>query len=70
MEKAPPAGAGVETTPVNGLGDDAFYLKTAGETMLYVKKAKLEFFVLVHGFPVDQVKTKEKTLAQQILTKL
>jgi len=70
MEKAPPAGAGVETTPVNGIADDAFYLKTAGETMLYVKKGKVEFFVLVHGFPVDQVKAKEKTLAQQVLTKL
>jgi len=63
-------GQGEERTPVSGLGDDAVYLKTAGQTMLYVRKGELEFYVLVRGFPLDQIKVKEKTLAQQVLTKI
>jgi hypothetical protein len=68
--KGPSGAAGEERTPVSGLGEDALYLKTAGQTMLYVKKGKVEFYVRVHGFPPDQVKVKEKALAQDILAKL
>jgi hypothetical protein len=65
-----PGGEGEQRTPVTGLGDDAVYLKTAGRTMLYVKKGKVEYYVLVRGFPPDEVKTTEKILAQKILPKL
>jgi hypothetical protein len=37
---------------------------------LYLKKGTTEFDVNVHGFPLDRVKAKEKTLAEEIVAKL
>jgi len=37
---------------------------------LSIKKGSFAFKVRVYGFPPDQIKEKEKTLAQQVLAKL
>lgn len=34
---------------------------------LYVKKGNTKFSVNVHDFPLDQIKAKEKTLAEEII---
>jgi hypothetical protein len=61
------AKAGVQ---LQGTGDYAVYLGPPDLMTLYVKKGSTEFDVNVHGFPLDQVKAKEKTLAQEIVAKL
>ena len=68
-EKTPLKGITEET--VSGIGDDAHFMTTPGfGTGLSVKKGGFAFKVRVYGFPPDQIKEKEKTLAQQILAKL
>ena len=68
--------APTSATHVGGLGDDAYYLSmTSGETMeLRVKKGSVAFGILVQRsgtlFTPDQIKDKEKTLAQDVLSKL
>lgn len=63
-------------THVSGLGDDAYYLSmTSGEAMeLRVKKGSVAFGILVQRsgtlFTPGQIKDKEKTLAQDVLSKL
>lgn len=63
-------------TPVSGLGDDAYYFAmTSGQYMeLRVKKGTVAFGIRVHRsatpFTTDQIKAKEKALAQDILAKL
>jgi hypothetical protein len=58
------------TTPVRGIGDDAYYTEYGKRPNLSVKKGNVAFNVAVYGdFPVDQVKAMEKTLALQILSK-
>lgn len=63
-------------THVSGLGDDAYYLSmTSGQGMeLRVKKGSVAFGILVQRsgtlFTPDQIKTKEKTLAQDALAKM
>ena len=58
-------------TTTSGLGDDAVYLTdSTGNIELYVKKGSLFFKVSVHGFPPEQIKAKEKTLAHDVLAKL
>lgn len=62
---------GIPKTPVSGIGDDAYYVTTPGlGTGLDVKKANSVFQIRVYGFPEDQIKAMEKTLAQDALTKL
>ncbi|MBV9608465.1 MAG: hypothetical protein JO187_02815 [Acidobacteria bacterium] len=62
---------GVTKDPVSGIGDEAFYSTASGlGTTLVVRKGNTPFHVAVHGFPVEQVKEKEKTLAGEILSKL
>jgi hypothetical protein len=56
--------------PLKGVGDYAVYLGDADLVSLYVKKGQTRFSVNVHGFPLDQIKAKEKTLAQEIVTTL
>lgn len=63
-----PAASGA--AQVKGIGDIAAYLGPPTLMTLYVKKGTTEFDVNVHGFPLDQVKAKEKTLAQEIVAKL
>lgn len=59
----------ITKTPVTGLGDDAVYVETSGAT-LYVKKGDFVFSIRVSGFPLQQAKAQEKTLAQEILARL
>jgi hypothetical protein len=62
---------GITKTPVNGVGDDAYYITTPGlGTGLNVKKAGSALQVRVYGFPVDQIKSMEKTLAENALAKM
>jgi hypothetical protein len=55
---------------VEGVGDYAVYLGPDDSVTLYVKKGNTKISVNVHGFTVDQVKAKEKTLAQDVMAKL
>jgi hypothetical protein len=69
--KKPLEGLGITITPVKGIGDDAYLNTTPGQgTSLSVKKGAVAFIVSVYGFPEDQIRAKERTLAQNILTKL
>jgi len=68
---------GITKVPVSGIGDEAVYGTTSGlGSTLSVKKGDFYFVVHVNGFPFDKAKgadeteAKEKTLAQQILSKL
>jgi hypothetical protein len=62
---------GITKTPVSGIGDDAFYVTTPGiGTALMVKKGSSVIQIRVYGFPVDEIKEKEKALAQDALPKL
>lgn len=68
-EKTPLQGISEES--VSGLGDDAHFMTTPGfGTGLSVKKNDCAFKIRVYGFPLGQIKEKEKTLAQQVLAKL
>jgi hypothetical protein len=69
--KAPSTSANVVKTPVSGVGDDAVFNTVGNVTAtLTVKKSETYFEVHVYGFPMDQTKTIEKTLAQEIVSKL
>jgi hypothetical protein len=61
---------GFTKTPVSGIGDEACYVEARANTSLYVKKGKSVFQIFVYGFPPDQAKAMEKTLAQQAVGKL
>jgi hypothetical protein len=56
-------------TPVSGLGDDAVYVETSGAA-LYVKKGNFVFQIRIHGFPLEEIKAKEKTLAVDVIVQL
>jgi hypothetical protein len=64
----------VTTTPVSGLGDEAYYFAMAsGDRMtLRVKKGSVALSIRVYGggLSVDQIKAKERALAPAILAKL
>lgn len=61
---------GIQEEQAAALGDDAHYMTTPGfGTGLSVLKGGAAFKVRVYGFPIEQIKQKEKTLAQQILAK-
>lgn len=69
--KKPVTSANLVKTPLSGVGDDAVYNTVTNVTAtLHVKKADTYFEIHVYGFPIDQTKTIEKTLAQQIVAKL
>lgn len=61
----------VVRTPLNGVGDQAFY-DTVSDlgTGLTVRKGEAAFSVRVYGFPVEQVMQKEKALALNVLASL
>lgn len=62
---------GITKTPVSGVGDDAIYATTPGlGTGLIFRKGASAFDVRVYGFPPEQIKEKEKTLALDIIGKL
>lgn len=58
-------------TQASGLGDDAHYITTPGfGTGLSVRKGGFAFKVRVYGFSDDELKQKERALAQEVLAKL
>ena len=62
---------GIVKTPVSGIGDDAVYMTTPGfGTGLFFRKGSAAFDLRVYGFPLDQLKQKEKTLALDMIGKL
>ncbi len=62
---------GITKTPLSGVGDDALYIDTRGVGAgLQVKKGGAAFSLRVYGFPVDQIKAKEKDLAQKIVGRM
>jgi hypothetical protein len=61
---------GVTKTPVSGVGDDAVYVTTGALTGLTVRKGNSVFQIRVYGFPPEQIKAKEKTLALEVLARL
>jgi hypothetical protein len=63
--------AGTVTTPVTGVGDDAFYLALGENAGLIVKKGNVAFKVAVYAdVPLADKEAMEKTLALQIVSKL
>ncbi len=56
-------------TPASGVGDDAVYVQTGG-VALYVRKGNFVFQIRVSGFPIEESKTKETALAQEVLARL
>jgi hypothetical protein len=62
---------GIPKAPVSGVGDEAIYITTAGiGTGLTVRKGTSVLTVRVYGFPLDQIKAMEKTLALDAIGKL
>lgn len=62
---------GIAKTPVSGIGDDALYMTTPGlGTGVFFRKGSAAFDLRVYGFPLDQLKEKEKTLALDVIAKL
>jgi hypothetical protein len=57
-------------TPVSGVGDDAFYVASQMNTSIYVRKGSSVFQVIVFGVPKEQIKSIEKTLAEEVVAKL
>jgi hypothetical protein len=69
--KTPIAVKGITKEPVTGVGDDAVSVTTQGlGTGLIFKKGAYAFDLRVYGFPLDQVKAKEKTLALDVIARL
>jgi hypothetical protein len=62
---------GITKEAVGGVGDDAIFATTPGfGTGLSFRKGDAAFDLRVYGFPADQLKAKEKALAQDVLAKL
>lgn|SRR6185437_2604129 len=60
---------GITKESASGIGDEAHYITTPGfGTGLSVRKGNFAFKVRVYGFPLDQIKAKEKTLALNALS--
>ena len=69
--QAPGALKGVFITPISGIGDDAYYLGGGNNVGLIVKKGNVAFKVAVYGdIPIEKKQAMEKTLAQQVVSKL
>lgn len=59
---------GIQEESASGIGDEAHYMTTPGfGTGLSVRKSNFAFKVRVYGFPIEQVKAKEKELALKAL---
>lgn len=62
---------GITKEPVIGVGDEAIFVTTPGfGTGLIFRKGDAAFDLRVYGFPLDQIKAKEKTLADCLIQKL
>ena len=62
----------IVVTPVSGVGDDAYYLAVSNNVGLIVKKGDISFKVAVYAsdLTIEQKQAVEKTLAQQVVSKL
>ena len=61
----------IVVTPISGIGDDAYYLAVGPNVGLIVKKGNVAFKVAVYGdIPIEYKQAMEKTLAQQVVSKL
>jgi hypothetical protein len=61
----------IVVTSISGIGDDAYYLAVGPNVGLIVKKGNVAFKVAVYGdIPIENKQAMEKTLAQQIVSKL
>lgn len=62
---------GITKEPVTGVGDDAIFATTPGfGTGLIFRKGNAAFDLRVYGFPIDQIKAKEKKLADCVIQEL
>lgn len=63
--------ASAERTSASGVGDDAYYLGVGATTGLVVRKGDAAFKISVYSsnLSLDQRKSMEKALAQQVLSK-
>jgi hypothetical protein len=64
---------GITKTPVTGVGDDALFMVSQLRVTLHVQKGNSVFEIMVGGFSakeIEQVKTMEKSLAQDVVAKL
>ena len=61
----------ISVTSISGIGDDAYYLGARNNVGLIVKKGNVAFKVAVYGqLPIEKKQAMEKTLAQQVVSKL
>ncbi len=61
----------IVVTPVSGLGDEARYVTLSTNVVLHVKKGSVALRITVYAdLPVETKQAMEKTLAQQIVSKL
>ena len=60
----------IARTPASGFRGDAYYMTMPEVGGIKVPKASSVLQIRVHGFPVDQTKTKEKILADCVLETL
>jgi hypothetical protein len=61
----------VSVTSISGIGDDAYYLAVGSNVGLIVKKGNIAFKVAVYAdLPIEKKQAMEKTLAQQVVSKL
>ena len=61
----------ISVTSISGIGDDAYYLAVGSNVGLIVKKGNVAFKVAVYGdLPMEKKQAMEKTLAQQVISKL
>jgi hypothetical protein len=67
----PVPGKTVTKTQVSGVGDQAVFGTTSGRlATLTVKKGDFFFVVQIYGFPIEQLREKEKALALNVVAKL
>jgi hypothetical protein len=61
----------ISITPVSGIGNDAYYLALNGNVGFNVKKGNVAFKIAVYGdLPIEKKQAMEKSLAQQVVSKL
>jgi len=61
----------ISVTSISGIGDDAYYLAVGSNVGLIVKKGNVAFKIAVYGdLPIDRKQALERTLAQQVVSKL
>jgi hypothetical protein len=64
---------GITKAPATGVGDEAFFMVSQLRVSIHLSKGNSVFELMVGGLrtaQVEQVKTMEKTLAQEVVAKL